>query len=94
MLIYAAVAVVLGLIFVAVPMITLAEIRLQYSREVRLPPAWGVVEVEGTAADMPEFSGSDAEIFGVSFVVALIAYLFVRSKLPEREHNWIGPFLY
>jgi hypothetical protein len=95
-LIYFAAAVVLGLAFMLVPLITLAETMTQ--DHPSFPESLGMLpdslrklaEVESPPRDRPRSSTFDVEVLGVSFIVALIAYVLFKRRLPERKYRMIG----
>ncbi len=92
--VYSVLATMLGLAFVLVPMIAVAGVKRSNYHNARMFPYGEFIEAEAGYSDTPRFSTSDVEIFAVGFIVALVAYLYVRSKTPKQEYNWIGPFLY
>jgi ABC-type uncharacterized transport system permease subunit len=88
-LLYSLVAVVLGLVLMLVPLITLTEVNANgYS----LMPDYFSRQLE--KVEQTYNSDIDLRIFAVSFVIALIAYLWVKHKMPKRDYGWIGPYRY
>lgn len=84
----------LGLALVLIPMIAVAGVKRSNYHGMPILRYGEFIEAEGGYSDTPRFSASDVEIFAAGFIVALIAFLYVRSKTPKQEHNWIGPFMY
>jgi hypothetical protein len=89
-LIYSALAVILGLVLVLVPLVTLAEIGIQDNYGMPEALYMKLKEVEGARSNMPRFSESDVEVLGMCFVLALAAYVLSRRKMPEHEYRWTG----
>ena len=90
LIIYIASAVVLGVLVMVAPLITFAEFR--HEGFMATPP-WirsnlrGLEGYDNLAApnsDVPGFT-----ILTVSFVVAMIAYLLVRRRIPRHGLPWV-----
>jgi hypothetical protein len=93
MLTYSLIAIILGLSLILVPLATIKAENgynaMTYSVGERLET------LEGTHdSGFATYSVSDVEIFAIGFVIALAAYLLVRSRMPRRRHESIGPYPY
>jgi ABC-type dipeptide/oligopeptide/nickel transport system permease component len=91
-LLYSAVAVVLGLSLILVPLITLVEIRAEngYLAGTRSLPEQ-LEELEGThGLDTPEYSTYDVKILAFSFVIALVAYMLFKRRTSRQDYLWSG----
>ncbi len=86
---YSILAVILGLALVLLPLITVAEIRPQNSYLLPESLSGRFKQVEGVYYDVPQSSSSDVQVFAVSFLMALVAYLLVRRKRPYRDSGLI-----
>jgi hypothetical protein len=90
---YSLMAIILGLSLILVPLATIKAENgfnaMGYSVGDRLETLEGTHD-SGAAT----YSASDVEIFAISFVIALAAYLLVRSRMPRRRHESIGPYPY
>ena len=84
-LLYSALAVILGLALTLVPLYTLAEVRTE-NRGLLMPNALSdqLKSLGGSSyhANTLESSNTDVELFAVSFVVALVAYMVFKRKTP------------
>jgi hypothetical protein len=90
-LLYVAAAFVLGVAITLVPLITQAEIEnTQIWSAQSLSQVLRDLDGSSSNVSLPKFSASDLEILTSCFVVALVIYLWVRSKGPDREYRWLG----
>ena len=81
-LVYSAVAVVLGLMLIIVPLITLAEIIAENHYAPVGSFCKELEKLEGTyGLDAPKYSAADLEIFAISFVIALVVYVLFKRRL-------------
>jgi hypothetical protein len=90
LLIYLATAVVLGFLAIMAPLITFAAFRHE---ELTATSPWlranfrgleGYDNLATSNADVPGFT-----VLTVSFVIAMIAYLLVRRRIPKHDIPWI-----
>ena len=92
-LLYSLVAVILGLSLTLVPLATIKAENgynaIPQSIQQRLKTLEGTHD-SGAAT----YSGSDVEIFAISFVIALVVYLLFKHMLPPHDHGWIRPYPY
>jgi hypothetical protein len=92
-LLYSLVAVILGLSLTLVPLATIKAENgynaIQQSIQQRLKTLEGTHDSGATT-----YSGSDAEIFAISFVIALVVYLLFKHILPHHDYGRIRPYLY
>jgi branched-subunit amino acid ABC-type transport system permease component len=90
---YFLVAVILGLLLTLVPLATIKAENgynaMPQSFREQLKALEGTRDSGGTT-----YSASDVEIFAISFVIALVVYLLVKSRMPHRRHEWTGPYPY
>lgn len=91
-MIYSIIGLVLGLLVIMVPILALAEIRRQDSPMTS--NSFSEKFIEGPDSNAPTFSSSDIWFLSICFVVALVAYMLFRSRLPEREHRMVGHIPY
>ena len=91
-MIYSIIGLVLGLSVIMVPILALAEIRRQDSPMAS--NSFSEKFIEGPDSNAPTFSSSDIWFLSICFVVALVAYVLFRSRLPEREHRMVGHIPY
>jgi hypothetical protein len=92
-LVYSAVAVVLGVVLTLAPLIALAGIKAEYHFLMRLPLSEGLEQLEGThGLEEPKYSISDVEILGFSFVIASVAYLLFKRRTSHHDYRWGRPF--
>jgi uncharacterized protein involved in cysteine biosynthesis len=77
-LVYLAVAVVLGLFLTLVPLITIAKIRVE----------------NDSFLDASQYSDADLEIFAISFVIALVVYVLFKRRTPHHEYRGLAPYPY
>ena len=87
-MIYSIIGLVLGLSVIMVPILALAEIRRQDSPMTS--NSFSEKFIEGPDSNAITFSSSDIWFLSICFVVALVAYMLFRSRLPEREHRMVG----
>jgi hypothetical protein len=88
-----ALAVVLGLALVLLPLFVLAETRPQnYAFPQSLSEKFR--EVERPPSDAQNASESDIQVFAACFTVALVAYIFTRRRRPQHEYRWFGQIPY
>jgi hypothetical protein len=82
-LLYSLVAMVLGLSLVLVPLITISEAT---TTDYFLMPSLSnrLEKIEGKYS--PD---ADVAFFAISFVIALVAYLLVKSIMPRRDYGSI-----
>lgn len=94
-LVYFAVAVVLGLFLMLVPLITIAEIRVENDHAIPRSLWAGLEKLEGDYdLDASKYSDIDLEIFAISFVVALVVYVLFKRRLPHHEYRGLAPYPY
>jgi hypothetical protein len=86
-LLYILAAVILGLSLTFVPLITTAEVKTNSNyllmpeyHSSQLQESGGVYRLVSA-----KYAPADLEIFVISFVMALVAYLWVRQKMPHNE---------
>jgi hypothetical protein len=91
-MIYSIIGLVLGLSVIMVPILALAEIRRQDSPMTS--NSFSEKFIEGPDSNAPTFSSSDIWFLSICFVVALVAYMLFRSRMPEREHRMVGHIPY
>lgn len=90
LIIYLASAVVLGVLAMVVPLITFAEFRHEgftaTSPWIRsnLRGLEGYDNLAAPNSDVPGFT-----VLTVSFVIAMIAYLLVRRRIPRHDLPWV-----
>jgi len=94
-LVYLAVAVVLGLFLTLVPLITIAEIRVENDKAMPQSFWEGLEKLEGTHfLDASQYSDADLEIFAISFVIALVVYVLFKRRTPHHEYRGLAPYPY
>lgn len=91
-LLYLTIAIVLGVIVTLVPWISIAETQsldqagfFLYDQKffgVRQPQAYYDLAPSGSPT-------SGFAVIIVSFVIALVAYLYVKHRMPTRPHIWV-----
>lgn len=87
-LLYLAAAVVLGILVTIIPLITVAQIGSAGNRQnesYASSLAHSLGQLEGQYDLKPSSFNSDLEFLTVSFVIALVAYILVKHRLPKRE---------
>jgi uncharacterized protein YfaQ (DUF2300 family) len=90
-LLYVIAALALGVAIVLVPLVTRAEIMdAQLWSRQSLSQALRDLDGQSSNVNLPEVSASDLEILTLGFIAALIMYLWLRSRRPDRKHRWIG----
>jgi len=90
--IYSIIGLILGLSVIMAPILALAEIRRQNSSMAQ--NSFSEKFIEGPASDLPKFSPSDIWFLSICFIIALVAYVLFKSRLPEREHRMVGHIPY
>ena len=95
-LLYSAVAVVLGLLLTLVPLITLAEFRPEnhYSVFYSLSEKMGEIEKPTYDRDTSAFSAYNLDILAISFVIALVVYVLFKRRIPHDDYRWIRGYPY
>ena len=87
-LLYLTAAVILGITITLVPLVTLALVRQDLYARSQLFSEFGSLE-RGSFQSSPSQSYiSDFTVLTVSFVIAMVFYLFVRHRVP-RDFAWI-----
>jgi hypothetical protein len=93
-LIYAALAFCLGLRLVLVPLITLAGT----GAENHYGPFESLSErlkgLDGSSSEGSKSSTSDVESLALSFIIAMVAFMFFRRRRPNDERKVFGPLPY
>jgi hypothetical protein len=89
LLVYVASAVVLGILVTVIPLITFAEVR----HESFIPSSpWLNENIRGlegySSLGAPNSDSFGFTILVVSFVVAMVVYLFVRHRVPRKDLPW------
>ena len=87
-LLYLLISIGLGLTITLVPAVTLTELRAEDFFSGGPLFSEGLRQLEGTysmQASTPSLS--DFEVLAASFAVALVAYFWVKRKLPSRDHE-------
>lgn len=93
-LVYSVFAVVLGLVLTLVPLFTLAETRPKddYALMQPLSLSERMETLEGTRGlDEPKYTFADIDVFAISFVIALVVYVLLKRRLPDRDYRRFGP---
>ncbi len=91
---YSIAAVIVGLALVWVPLVTFGEIKSQnYAGLNRLFPEQ-LEELQEPHSNAKDYSESDVEVLSVWFMVALGAYLLLKSKMSKYENAKLWPYLY
>lgn len=88
-LLYLSTAVVLGILVTIVPLITVAQIGSTGNRQNESYPSSlrkSLGQLEGQYDLKPSSVNSDLQFLTVSFVIALVAYILVKHKMPKRNH--------
>jgi len=94
-LVYSAVAVVLGLTLTLVPLIALAGIKAENHYVMGRSFSQQLEQLEGThGLDAPKCTNSDVKILAFSFVIALVAYALFKRRTSHHDYRWGRPFLY
>lgn len=84
-LLYSAVAVVLGLLLTLVPLIALTGIKAENRYATPQSLSERLKALEGAyGTDTPKYSVADLEISAISFVIALVAYASFKRKMSYR----------
>jgi branched-subunit amino acid ABC-type transport system permease component len=93
-LVYAALAVFLGLVLVLAPLITL--IATGTEDHYQLPSLFSqrLKELDGSSSEGSKSSTPDVESLALSFVIAFIALMFFRRRRPSGERRSFGPLPY
>ena len=90
LLIYLASAVILGVLAMMVPLITFAEFKHE---EFTVTSPWLRENFRGLEGyDNLAVPNSDVQgftVLTVSFVIAMIAYLLVRRRIPRNDLPWV-----
>jgi hypothetical protein len=88
-LLYCLVAIMLGLSLMLVPLITISEVKA--NNDFLMPDYLSrqLEKIEGKYSP-----NVDVEVFAISFLIALVAYLLVKIIIPRREYERIGPYWY
>lgn len=87
-LLYLSTAVVLGILVTIVPLITVAQIGITGNRQnesYTSSLAHSLGQLEGQNDLKTSSANSDLEFLTVSFVIALVAYILVKYRLPKRD---------
>ncbi|MDH5483429.1 MAG: hypothetical protein OEY22_11235 [Candidatus Bathyarchaeota archaeon] len=90
-LLYTAIAIVLGLVITLVPLIAATEITVENSY-VRFLGLAGESAVFSYGSKTQEYSAGDVEIFAVSFVIAIAIYAVAKRRMPREGHLWIKTY--
>jgi len=94
-LVYSAVAVVLGLTLTLVPLIALAGIKAENHYVMSRSLSQQLEQLEGThGLDAPKCTNSDVKILAFSFVIALVVYMLFKRRTSHHDYRWGRPFLY
>jgi hypothetical protein len=72
-----------------VPLITISEVKANYYLLTPEHLSRQLEKIEGTYSP-----NADVEIFAISFVIALVVYLLVKSIIHRRDYEWIRPYPY
>lgn len=88
-LIYSVFAVLLGLLLVLVPLVTLAEVGAQDHYKPNELFSERLEQLDGRTPDNRS-STSDVESLALSFIIVLVAFVFLRRRKPqfERRMGW------
>lgn len=94
-LVYLAVAVVLGLFLMLVPLITIAEIRFE-NNYVMSRSLWeGFEKLEDNRfLGTSQYSDAGLEVLVISFVIALVVYVLFKRRLPHHEYRRLSLYPY
>ena len=94
-LLYSAVAVVLGLLLTLVPLITVARIRSDHYLAMPKSLPENLETLDGTYSfEGYRYSAADVNVFTISFVVALVVYMLFKRRKSHRDYRWVGPYPY
>jgi hypothetical protein len=93
-LLYSAVAVVLGLLLTLVPLITLAEFRAENSAVYSFQAKMREIETPTYGGDTQTFSAYVLDVLAISFAIALVVYVLFKRRIPHDEYRWIREYPY
>ena len=88
-LLYSAVAVVLGLVLTLVPLIRPDHYNAMRNSLSEKETLDGTYNFGGY-----RYSAADVKVFAISFVVALVVYMLFKRRRSHRDYRWIGPYPY
>jgi hypothetical protein len=88
-LVYSVIAVVLGLLFVMVPLIISAETKAGNHYVMPESVSRGFGKLEGSRLGESKPVNADLEILAVSFAIALVAYILFKRRMPHRDDVWM-----
>lgn len=89
---YSALAVLLGLLLVLVPLITLLSIGAEDQRAANESFSLSIKKLEGSRSD--NGSSTDAESLALSFIIVVVAFMFLRRRRPQVGRRVIGQLPY
>jgi hypothetical protein len=90
---YSALAVLLGLLLVLVPLITLLSIGAEDQRAANESFSLSIKKLEGSRSDNGS-STADAESLALSFIIVVVAFMFLRRRRPQVGRRVIGQLPY
>jgi len=90
---YSAVAVLLGLLLVLVPLVTLLSIGAEDHNATSRSFFQSIKKLEGSRSDN-DSSTADAESLALSFIIAVVAFMFLRRRRPQVGRRVIGQLPY
>ena len=94
LIIYSAVAVVLGLSLTLLPLVTLALVKPETHEKATFSAKVHLDELKGSYEEASEDSLFDFEVLSISFLIALLAYLVIKRRHPHRTYRKMGDYLY
>lgn len=81
--IYSILAIIVGLLLILVPLITLASVKAENHIAI-------LESLDGSSSDKSKSGTSEVESLALSFVIAVVAFMFLRRRRPQSEHTVLG----
>jgi hypothetical protein len=82
---YSVVAVVVGLLFMIVPLMIFAETKAANHYVMPESVFQGFGKLEGSRLGESKPMSADLEILVISFTIALVAYILFKRRVPQRD---------
>ena len=93
-LVYSTVAIVVGLLLVLVPLITVVGTGSENHNGTLESFSRGLQGLDGSTSGSSKSSTSDVESLVLSFVIAIVAFMFFRRRRPNDELGAFGSLPY
>jgi hypothetical protein len=92
--VYSILAIFMGLLLVLVPLITLVGVRAGDHYGLPQLLSQRLEQLDGSSSEKSKSDTSEVESLALSFIIAVVAFMFLRRRRPRGEYGGFGQLPY